>query len=710
MGKTKIKCLILLIIIFSWSGEVYAFDGPLKKSEINSRYFTDNSGKVIYLTGSHTWDNLQDFGNSDPPPAFDYGAYLSWMRERGHNFMRMWVWEQAKGSPGYAGGLYCTPNVYQRTGLGTALDGKPKFDLTKFNQNYFDRLHARVIEAGNKNIYVSVMLFEGFSVGKKDGADNPWPGHPFNGNNNIQGINGDTNGDGEGYETQTLQNPTINNYQKAYINKVIDTVQDLDNVLYEISNESAELSGAYSNKAWQYAMIDYVKSYETSQGYKKHPVGMTFAWPGGSNADLFSSPADWISPNYADGYKDNPPINSGAKVIFSDTDHYGCDDNLQECDRRWVWKSFTRGLNPIWMDAIEELPGEPSPWPDLGWYENTRYNMGYALEYANKMNLKNTVPSNNVAACSTTYCLRNDQGREYLIYQPENDDFTANVQAGDYIQEWFNPQTGSLFSQTNINIAASGSHEFLNPFAGDAVLYLKAGSILPPQNTLVVAYSFNEGSGNSTGDASGKGNNGQISGATWSGGKFGQSLVFDGVNDWVTVADADSLDLTSGMTLEAWISPTRNSGYQTVMMKEYSYFNSEGANDFAYALFLNLDRIMGGLRVSGEGDDIYGVNISTNGTWTHVAFTHDGTLQKIYVNGQEKVSTNQAPGYINVSNYPLRIGGNDVWGEYFQGLIDEVRVYNYALSQNQIQADMNTPIVNYSDITAPAVPTGLMVN
>src|SRR5213593_759006 len=67
--------------------------GPLRVSKENPRYFTDGSGKAIYLTGSHTWNSLQDMGYSDPPPAFDFDAYLDFLEQHHHNLIRLWRWE-----------------------------------------------------------------------------------------------------------------------------------------------------------------------------------------------------------------------------------------------------------------------------------------------------------------------------------------------------------------------------------------------------------------------------------------------------------------------------------------------------------------------------------------------------------------------------------------------------------------------------------------
>src|SRR6476469_9065127 len=100
---------------------------------------------------------------------------------------------------------------------------------------------------------------------------------------------------------------------------------------------------------------------------------------------------------------------------------------------------------------------------------------------------------------------------------------------------------------------------------------------------LVAAYSFDAGSGTVAADASGTGNNGSIAGATWStAGKFGAALSFNGSNAVVNIPDANSLDLTTGMTLEAWVRPTSLSGYRTVVMKDVP-------GELAYSLYASGD-------------------------------------------------------------------------------------------------------------------------
>ena len=203
---------------------------------------------------------------------------------------------------------------------------------------------------------------------------------------------------------------------------------------------------------------------------------------------------------------------------------------------------------------------------------------------------------------------------------------------------------------------------------------------------LVAAFNFNEGAGTTVTDKSGTGNNGTISGATWStDGRFGAALSFNGTSAWVTVPDAASLDFTTSFTVEAWLNPTSVTGWRTVILKE-------AGSKLAYGLY----GVNGSSRPSGwiQTTRDYYVNSTTalaTNTWTHVAYSYDGATLRMFINGTQ-VATAAGPTGLSVSTGPLRIGGNAIWGEYFSGRIDEVRVYNRALSAAEIQADMNAGI------------------
>jgi len=471
IGTVISKWILILALIVSScfvhleaSAKERRLQGPLRVLKNNPRYFTDESGRAIYLTGSHTWSNLVDIGPKDPPPRFDFKAYLDWMQQLNHNFIRLWTWEPVTWNTkaNRENKLHTSaPQPWARTGPGMALDGKPKFNLKKFNPAYFERLNRRISAARDRGIYVSVMLFEGWAMQFSTGA---WEGHPFHRQNNINDIDGDQNKDGKGLEFHTLANPAVTALQEAYVRKVIDTVNDFDNVLYEISNENHPPS-----TEWQYHIIRYIKSYEKNKP-KQHPVGMTFQYRGGKNETLFKSPADWISPNNEGGYRDNPlrlRRTDGRKVILNDTDHlWGIGGN-----QAWVWKSFLRGHNPIFMDPYDGVVlGEKF---DPKW-DPIRRSMGYTRMYAERMNLAAmSAKGGHNDLSSTKYCLANP-GVEYLVFKPASDkesSITVKLKAGKYEYEWFDPGRGKVVSTGTIR-ANSGEQVLRSPLKGDAVLYL----------------------------------------------------------------------------------------------------------------------------------------------------------------------------------------------------------------------------------------------
>jgi hypothetical protein len=177
------------------------------------------------------------------------------------------------------------------------------------------------------------------------------------------------------------------------------------------------------------------------------------------------------------------------------------------------------------------------------------------------------------------------------------------------------------------------------------------------------------------------------------------------VNNVVTVSSNAVLNLSSGMTVEAWVYPTLLSSWRSVAVKE-------GSTDLAYGLYASdasakpegvINTGTGSLPTSGSA------TLPLN-AWSHLATTFDGSTERLFVNGVQ-VSSAAASGTLKQTSGPLRIGGNSVWGEFFSGTLDNMRIYNRALSASEIQSDMATAVPPPPpDTTLPSITLTTPVN
>ena len=222
------------------------------------------------------------------------------------------------------------------------------------------------------------------------------------------------------------------------------------------------------------------------------------------------------------------------------------------------------------------------------------------------------------------------------------------------------------------------------------------------QPGLVAAYSFDAGAGSMLADVSGRGNSGAIAGATWTAaGKSGGALSFDGDDDWVSIADAAALDLTYGMTMEAWVKPSALGGsWRTVLEKSRN-------SRVAYGLFASEETSRSAAQISVNNVRTARGPALPLGVWSHLAATYDGSTLRLYVNGTFAASAN-VNGDIHPSPDPLYIGGTPAGAEWFVGQIDEVRIYNRALSEYELRTDMSTPVD--PDTQPPTNPGGLTIS
>jgi hypothetical protein len=341
------------------------------------------------------------------------------------------------------------------------------------------------------------MLFEGFGLHLTPPPDNV-EGHPFHARNNVNGIGIESIVD---YMVLPLD-ARVQELQEAYIGKLLDTVHDLPNMLYEVANEASgqdadgfEMAGQTipgrigDTTTWQYWVIETVKRLERERGYDPRPIGMTMQFPvpdqAKVNEPLLASSADWISPGFDEPIDPNadfsggppqgrwftdPPEADGRKVIISDTDHF----SPMQADALWPWKAFTRGHNPILYDLGilgGVHPDDPSAgMPSYESLEAARLALGDARGLAERIDLGRLVPDASIS--STRYALA-DRGREYVVFQPDEGAMTVELPAGTYAVEGFSLSDRAWADGDPISLERTNTTPFQPPSSSGAwVLHL----------------------------------------------------------------------------------------------------------------------------------------------------------------------------------------------------------------------------------------------
>jgi hypothetical protein len=474
--------LILVFSVFSLNVALaqkqHPIKTPLKALSSNPNYFTDGTGKAVYLTGSHTWNTFQDWGTNDSIQLLDFDAFVKMLVAHHHNFTLLWTTELPtfRNLPTTAGSppdFSVTPFPWQRTGPGNASDGKPKFDLAKFNQVYFNRLRDRVQQLKNAGIYAGVYLFSGEWILR---FRFPGDGYPFTGSNNVNGID-----DGGAMKSVTMTSANeINAIQDKYVEKLINTLNDLPNVLWIVSQEAPR-----DAVWWNKHLIAFTRSFEAKKPFQ-HPIGYGVQ-EDVKDSVIINSDADWIAP----GIRISPTQTIGTghparKVNINDSDHSYWEiwKESPQINRNYFWINFTQGNQTLFMDPWvvfyprenRNLPPSPShgigSGQDLRW-ENVRNTMGYIRDYADRMNLAAMTPQSKLSSTGHALTNINPTNAEFLVYAPVGGNFTVNLSGikGEMKVEWMNPATGVKIEGEKLRGGTVST--FTPPFQGDAVLYLK---------------------------------------------------------------------------------------------------------------------------------------------------------------------------------------------------------------------------------------------
>ncbi|MBL7143671.1 MAG: LamG domain-containing protein [Phycisphaerae bacterium] len=240
-------------------------------------------------------------------------------------------------------------------------------------------------------------------------------------------------------------------------------------------------------------------------------------------------------------------------------------------------------------------------------------------------------------------------------------------------------------------------------------LVLVTGLVGNTSAGLVGHWKLDEGSGTITYDSSGNENNGTLNGPIWrpSDGQIGGALEFDGIDDYVEVPDNKSFDITNEITVTAWINPVDVAEWRTIISK---YAHTPAWRKDLYWLLHSGNIGVSLAGPSGIGGDDWIPNVPIeSGIWAHVALSYDGAAMKMYKNGIN-VATNSISGDLllgdSASNESFYIGQNTEWGEFFDGLLDDVRIYDRTLTPDQVKDLFNGIPPTFTKAFNPNPPDG----
>ncbi len=289
--------------------------------------FQDPAGAPLLLIGSYGWGMFSNAG-------FDYGAMLDTLHDDGLNFARVWLFWGTETLPSYdeKTGMPLKSMVpYLRPGPGTAHDGAPKYDLSRFNPRFFERLRKICAAAEQRGIYLQLCIFDGWIL-----KTERWNDHAYHRYNNVNGVDGDPNMTGRGQDNVvgycSLGNPGVMAYQQALVREIVDTVNGFGHVFFEIANENI-------NPEWEAALSTYLHDYERTRPIQHQVMPLDI-------------PNHWVVPQSWDPWTMHNGILAKRvlmKPLIFDTDWKISTDDDEV--RRSMWAAVLTGAHYDYLDA-----------------------------------------------------------------------------------------------------------------------------------------------------------------------------------------------------------------------------------------------------------------------------------------------------------------------------------------------------------------------
>jgi hypothetical protein len=413
--------------------------------------FQSPAGQPLLLIGDYTWGTFSDVD-------YDYAAMLDSLQAHGLNFARVWLWWGCEEFPGLTDRhavmmdrRFVVP--YQRIGPGAAQDGQPKYDLSRFNPAYFDRLRKLCQAARVRDIHLQLILFDAWMLKHP----HLWKLHAFHRDNNVNGVDADPANTGAGTDGQrgfcSPGNPGALEAQQAFIRRVVDAVNECDNVLFEIANEN------FYNEQWELRLCDFIHEYEQTKP-KRHLV----------------MPKDL--PNHKGVVQTWDPRRIHAALLkkrglrqplIFDTD-WEINPNDDEV-RRAMWAAVLSGGHFNYMDDSRQIGTEHQ-----GDYRGTRRaslhrQIGHLAAFVRQMRFWEMLPDDALVKAGNTFAMTSTN--ELAAYLPTGGNVTLDLSklAGQLEARWFDPKEGAWGKK----LTAQGGRpeKFTAPNGNDWALFLR---------------------------------------------------------------------------------------------------------------------------------------------------------------------------------------------------------------------------------------------
>ena len=463
------------LVLFCLIGGVAPINAEhLKICPKHPYYFRDGDRHVVLVGVSDRalftiWKNDK---------GFSWRKYLDDLAAHHLNYVRQDVfsWGALLGAVEYPAQLSNPARLFVRTGPGKAIDGKPKFDLTKFDQSYFEqRLKPFLREAAKRGIYVELTLFEGFR------ARGDFKHSLYAEANNINRLGLQR---GKATSDTALENSRLMAIQHAYIDKVLAETAEFRNVIYEIANETG-------GRRWVAHLIDYIHNHPT------HPSHLVSAGEQATSFDPRTGDNDIVVKHRGKGglyatdadvrnhhtallrFRVGKPVCHNEYFLFANR---STDD--ANFPRKMMWADFTAGGHSnfydftFWRGTGRTLDdGQPSRSPPTEILHGGQYLLDFLAD--NDVKFWTMAPHDELSTVkgdSKTYIFTlAAPGEEYICYVLGDGplSITLKLPAGSFTARWYDPKRGRFLGSTH-RVQSKGRHLFQSPtFKQDIVLYLR---------------------------------------------------------------------------------------------------------------------------------------------------------------------------------------------------------------------------------------------